>query len=111
MPSKMGASKVGIRAERVDDTLTNEPITDHLLKSIHKSEFVVVDLTYSRPNVYYEAGYAQGIGKTPVYVAKDETNVQFDLAGYPVIYYPNMRGLKEGLAKRLNRIRTARVQA
>jgi len=68
---KDGASKGGIKAERVDDTLTNEPITDHLLKSIHKSEFVVVDLTYSRPNVYYEAGYAQGIGKTPVYVAKD----------------------------------------
>jgi hypothetical protein len=108
---KEGANKSGITAERVDETQTNEPITDHLLRLIDKAEFVVVDLTSSRPNVYYEAGYAQGIGKTPVYVAREGTDVQFDLAGYPIVFYPNMRGLKEELANRLNRIRSGRKLA
>ena len=98
---KEGASRCGVQAERVDETQSNERITDRILESIRKAEFVIVDLTNSRPNVFYEAGYAQGIGKTPIYIAKDGTKLEFDLKDFPVIFFKNMKQLKDGLEARL----------
>jgi hypothetical protein len=98
---KEGASRCGIQAERVDEAQSNERISDRILESIEKAEYVIVDLTNSRPNVFYEAGYAQGIGKIPVYIAKDGTKLEFDLKDYPVIFFKNMKQLKDLLESRL----------
>lgn len=94
------AQNCGLHAERIDDDESNDRITDRLLESIRKAEFVVADLTDSRPNVFYEAGYAYGIGKTPIYVAKRTTKLEFDLKDYPVIFWSSMRELRDGLEKR-----------
>ncbi len=63
---KEAAKRCGVHAERVDEPQSNERISDRILESIKKAEYVIVDLTNSRPNVFYEAGYAQGLGKIPV---------------------------------------------
>ncbi len=105
---KYGANKCGVSAERVDEVQTNERITERTLESIITAEYVVVDLTCSRPNVYYEAGFAQGLGKTPIYVAKKGTEIHFDVKDYPVILYSNFRELKDSLAERLRAIGTGR---
>jgi hypothetical protein len=97
------------RRDRTDVVLVpNESITGRMLTSIEDAEFVVVDLTNARPNVYYEAGYAQGLGKTPVYLARKGTEIPFDIKDYPVILYPYMRDLKTLLADRLNAVRAGR---
>ncbi|MDD2864103.1 MAG: hypothetical protein PHC99_05190 [Methylococcales bacterium] len=106
---KTVANQFGIHAERVDEVQTNERITDRILESIKKAEFVIVDLTHSRPNVFYEAGYAQGLNKTPIYIAKDGTHLEFDLKDYPVIFFKNMRGLRGELEARLKAIQQEHV--
>ena len=98
---KESATRCGIEAERVDEVHSNERITDRILESIRKAEFVIIDLTHSRPNVFCEAGYAQGIGKTPIYLAKEGTKLEFDLKDYPVIFFRNMKQLKDNLENRL----------
>ena len=98
---KEACSRCGINAERVDEPPTSERITDRVLESIRRAEYVIVDLTNSKPNVFYEAGYAQGRGKTPIYIAREGTNLEFDLKDYPVIFFRNMKQLKEKLEKRL----------
>lgn len=98
---KEGALRCGVHAERVDEYQSNERITDRILESIDKAEYIIVDLTNSRPNVFYEAGYAQGIGKTPVYIAKYGTKLEFDLKDYPVIFFKNMKQLKDSLESRI----------
>jgi hypothetical protein len=105
---KEAASRCGIHAERVDEPPSNERITDRILESIGKAEYVIVDLTGSRPNVFYEAGYAQGLRKTPVYVAREGTNLEFDLKDYPIIFFRNMKELKDGLEKRLRGLADSR---
>jgi hypothetical protein len=55
---KEAAARCDIHAERVDEPQSNERITDRILESIRKGEYVIVDLTNSRPNVFFEAGYA-----------------------------------------------------
>jgi len=104
---KEGAARCGIQAERVDEAQSNERITDRILESICKAEFVIVDLSDSRPNVFYEAGYAHGIGKIPIYLAKDGTRLEFDLKDYPVIFFKNMKQLKDGLEARLRALAEA----
>ena len=98
---KDAAQKCGMVAERVDDTEFNERITDRILKSIDRAEYVIVDLTKERPNVFFEAGYAQGCGKIPIFVAREGTHLHFDIKDYPIIIFRNMKELKEGLVKRL----------
>jgi len=98
---KEAAKRCGVHAERIDEPHSNERITDRILESIRKAEFVIVDLTGSRPNVFYEAGYAQGLKKTPIYIAKEGTKLEFDLKDYPVIFFRGLKQLKDSLEKRL----------
>ena len=61
-----------------------------------------MDLTNERPNVFFEAGYAQGRGKTPIYIARQGTPLHFDIRDYPVILFRSMKELREGIQKRLD---------
>jgi nucleoside 2-deoxyribosyltransferase len=88
-------------AERVDEVESNERITDRIIESITKAEFVIADLTKERPNVFFEAGFAHGLGKTPIYVAREGTPIHFDIKDYPIILFRNMKELKEGITQRL----------
>jgi hypothetical protein len=105
---KSAAEQCGIQASRIDEEQSNEKITDRILEAIKKARFVIVDLTKERPNVFFEAGYAHGIGKTPIYIAKEGTTFQFDVKDYPIITFKNMTKLREELVKRLSALRARR---
>lgn len=98
---KEAAMRCGIHAERIDEPQFNDRITDRILESIRKAEYVIVDLTNSKPNVFYEAGYAHGLKKIPIYIAKFGTKIEFDLKDYPIIFFKNMKELKDSLEKRI----------
>jgi hypothetical protein len=98
---KEACRRCGLHAERIDEPHSNERITDRILESIIRAQYVVVDLTHARPNVFYEAGFAQGKGKTPIYIARSGTPLEFDLKDYPIISFDNMRDLKTRLEDRL----------
>jgi len=53
---KEACARCGVEAERVDEQESNDRITDRIMESIQKAEFVIVDLTNERPNVFFEAG-------------------------------------------------------
>jgi hypothetical protein len=92
---QVSASSCKIKAERVDEVETNDRITGRILASIRKAEFIIVDLTKERPNVFFEAGYAEGLGKIPIYLARQGTPIHFDLKDYPIVEFRNMKELKE----------------
>ena len=48
-----------------------------------------------------------GWEKTPIYIAKKDTNLEFDVQDYPVIFYENYSGLKERLVERLKHLKDA----
>jgi hypothetical protein len=107
---KTAAADCGITAERVDEVESSQRITDRILESINKAEFVIVDLTNERPNVFFEAGFAHGLGKLPIYVARAGTTIHFDIKDYPIITFRNMKQLKEGITKRLIALTGERTQ-
>jgi nucleoside 2-deoxyribosyltransferase len=78
--------KIGVyRVDRVDH---NDDIDDRIFAMLDDSQLCIADLTYARPSVYYEAGYAFGGDKPVVYIARkdhldkkaeDNRRVHFDL--------------------------------
>lgn len=107
---KNAAQDAGLKAERVDDQISNERITVRIEKAIADASYMVVDLTHEKPNVYWEAGYAHGLNKTPIYIAKEGTELAFDVKDYPVIFYENATRLRKKLSKRLRDLKTQREQ-
>ena len=58
-------------------------IIDNIMRSeIRDAAFVIVDLTHDNSGAYWEAGYAEGLGKPVIYICKKEkfedTNTHFD---------------------------------
>ena len=52
------ASK-GIRAVRIDRIQHQERIDQFIIDKIRSVDLAIADLTYARPSVYYEAGFAE----------------------------------------------------
>ena len=48
-----------IIARRVDKIVHNDDINFKITQEIIKADFTIADLTYARPSVYYEAGFAE----------------------------------------------------
>lgn len=102
---KSVCNELSIVAERVDEQQVNDKITDRIIESIQKANYVICDLSYSRPNIYYEAGYAHGYGKIPIYIAQYNTKLEFDIKDYPVIFYRSLKELRSFLTKRISSLR------
>jgi hypothetical protein len=77
--------------------------SESIVEGLRKAAFVVVDLSNPRPNIHWEAGFAHGLGKTPVYVARKGADIAFDIKDYPVIFYTSMKVLRERLGSRLKK--------
>lgn len=104
----------GVTPVRVDRIEHNEDIDDRIIRELEQCDLALGDLTYARPSVYFEAGYAQR--KVPViYTCRKDhlkpraddpfgnLQVHFDLQMKNIIAWsgPSDRGFQKRLAKRL----------
>jgi hypothetical protein len=94
----------GLQAERIDDVQNTAKVTDTMIECLRKAEVVIADLTHNRPNCFYEAGYAHGLDKKIIFLARKDTDLHFDIKDYPVIFYDNMKRLREQLSDRLSAV-------
>jgi len=81
-----GVEQAGYRPLRIDQDEYLGGIMDQIIARIRESRFVVADLTHSRGGVYYEAGFALGLGIPVVPVCREDqidgdkaTRVHFDV--------------------------------
>jgi hypothetical protein len=96
---KPALEKAGYRPYRVDAQPHIDRIDTKIITEIKNSRFVVADVTGQRPGVYFEAGYAIGLG-LPVFwcVRSDDLqNVHFDTRQYNHIKWENEQNLSEQL--------------
>jgi hypothetical protein len=101
------SSTFDINAIRIDEVQTSGKITDEILEEIQQSRYFFVDLTNSRPNVYYELGYIHGLqndNRNIILMAKKGTVAHFDIRDMRIIYYKSIDQLRKRLIQRLESI-------
>src|SRR5215831_559257 len=87
----------GFLADRIDETVSLDRINPRIEAGIAKSAFVVADLSEASLNVFFEVGYAKGCGKPVILTAEKGTELPFDLADVPVLFWKNQEELRGGL--------------
>jgi len=117
----------GFDALLISDKSHNNGITDEIIVEIKRSKFVIVDFTYNNNGAYWEAGYAQGLGRPIIRCCKKEwfegkskivdskgviqevaNNLHFDVRHYNTIIWESHEDLMEKLK---NNIRANIVDA
>ncbi len=94
--------KHGFEVIRVDEVQNSGKISDQILELISSSKYIFSDLTGSRPNCYYETGFAHAIGKDVILACHGSEKIHFDLSGYRFIVWDTESELRRELNKRIN---------
>ncbi len=107
----------GVAPVRVDQKEHNRNVNDVIMSELDRADLVVADLTYSRPSVYFEAGYGER-GVPVIYtvrrdhLAADTSSgnqnhrVHFDVSMRNIIAWSNAdhARFRKRLAKRLTHV-------
>lgn len=104
-----GITNAGYNPLRIDRKDHNNRIDDEIVAEIRKSKFMVADLTGKNAGAYFEAGFAQGLGKPVIWTCQqseiDSGNVHFDTRQYSIVSWEDSK--LDDFAKRL----TQRIEA
>lgn len=85
----------GIKPIIINRQQSNDDLNIQIIEQLQKADFCITDLTYTRPSVYFEAGYAQRtipviytVRKDHLYSGQpDHLRVHFDLQMKPLIVW------------------------
>ena len=91
-------------AQRVDESNLLKRIIPEIMRQVRQSAFVVADVTEAKPNVFYELGFSDGLGKEVILTAKAGTELPFDIQDVPVIFWESFVDFEEELEKRVAQI-------
>ncbi len=94
----------GYKPLRVDYLEHNDIISDVIIAEIRKSKFLVADFTGHRGGVYFEAGFALGLGIPVIFLCRKDQIAQahFDTRQYNHIVWENETELYQKLLNRIN---------
>ena len=114
---KPAIAEAGYEPVRIDQKEHMNKIDDEIIAEIRRSRFVVADFTHGKINdkslskkkrgarggVYYEAGFAQGLGIGVIFTCREDQidDVHFDTRQYPHIRWSRPEELKNALKNRI----------
>ena len=91
---KKEVKKTGFNLFRIDEKPKTGSIDDRLRVEIRTSKFLIAELTDGNPGAYWEAGFAEGLGKPVIYTCErsyfNNERTHFDTNHlYTVLWEPN----------------------
>lgn len=91
------------QAHRVKEEIHNDKIDDRIIAGIRACRFLVADVTGARPAVYYEAGFAHGLGKQVIWTCRDDEveRICFDTRQFSHIVWDKPEALSEKLHQKI----------
>jgi hypothetical protein len=106
---KRVCADMGYHCDRVTEKNAASRILPEILGRIRRASFTIVDLTDLRPNVFYELGYADGLGGKVIVTAKRGTELPFDVKDIPTILWDSYEDLAEDLRSRIEAVMKSAV--
>ena len=109
---KAALDDTGYQSIRIDLIEHNEKICDRIVAEIRRSGLLIADVTGNRPGVYFEAGFAMGLGLPVIWTCRDTDidDVHFDTRQYNHIVWKDAANLKTRLADRIEATLPTRVR-
>jgi hypothetical protein len=103
---EQGVRACGYDPLRLDHKEHNNNIHDEIIASIRGAKFVIAEMTGHRGGVYFEAGFAHGLGLPVIYMVQedDKDNVHFDVQSQNFILW-SPADLPDARKRLENRIR------
>ena len=104
---KPAVEDAGYEPLRIDRKEHINKIDDEIIAEIRRSRFLVADFTHgedgARGGVYYEAGFAHGLGIPVIFTCRDDTveTLHFDTNHYSHIVWSDPMDLREKLKNRI----------
>ena len=100
---------LGYDAFKINEKPDVDKIDDEIIGEIRRSRFLVADFTHgsegARGGVYYEAGFAYGLGLTVIRSCRkdimDRNELHFDVRQHYHVAWENSEQLRDGLEKRI----------
>ncbi len=89
--------KRGYSCTKTDEEHYFGAVTEKIFEKIAESDIIVAEVTEPNPNVYYEVGYAHGMGKEPILVAREGSKLPFDIQSLRCIFYKSNVSLRQHL--------------
>jgi nucleoside 2-deoxyribosyltransferase len=98
-PIYRAIEKAGYKPYRVDAEPHSDRIDAKIISEIKNSRFIVADVTKQRQGVYFEAGYALGLGLPVIWCVKEDElkDVHFDTRQYQHIDWKSETDLETRL--------------
>ena len=98
-----GIKAAGYRPLRIDKEEHNEKICDRIISEIRRSGLLVADVTGHRQGVYFEAGYAMGLGIPVIWTCRKDhmKKCHFDTRQYNHIVWETPEELAKALEHRI----------
>lgn len=100
-----GSEAGGFTAFKIDHHIdARQRIVPGIMDAIRRSAFIIADLSEPKPNVYFELGFAQALGKTVIATAYEGTELPFDVFDVPTLYWDCQDTLERKLKEALTRL-------
>ncbi len=93
----------GYRPFRVDQKEHADKVDDLIMAEIRRSKFLVADFSGQRGGVYFEAGFAHGLGRPVIWMCRDseKDKLHFDTRQYNHILYIDLADAQKKLRNRI----------
>jgi hypothetical protein len=93
----------GFNPIRIDKEHHNEKICDKIIAEIRQCQFMVADFTMHKAGVYFEAGYAMGLGRPVIFTCRKDhlDGAHFDTRQYNHLVWETPTDLRPKLADRI----------
>ncbi len=92
----------GFKLNILDEVLKAGLIDDQLRVNIRQAKFILADLTYSNAGEYWEAGYAEGLGKQVIYLCEkshwEANKTHFDINHHTTVVW-SLSTIEEDIRK------------
>lgn len=99
----------GFLCARIDKEHFLGDIMERVKQRIESAPVVIAELTGANPNVYLEVGYAWGVRRPTIFLAKNSEELRFDTQGHRCITYDRIQDLEKSLLHELHGLRAAGV--
>ena len=101
-----GIHAAGYQPRRIDEKDYVGGISDEIISEIRRSRFVVADYTGHRGGVYFEAGFALGLGLTVIPTCREDEigKLHFDIKHLNTLPWKTATGLAQTLSKRIRAV-------